>query len=126
MNPLGETFALAASGMQAQATRLRLSAENIANADTPGYRRKLAEFAPATEGAGVRVGRVLLDQRPAERIHDPSHPLAGPDGSYAGSNVDLVIEIADSRAAGRSYEASLRLFDQAQQMGRSLVDLLRR
>ena len=30
---------LAASGMRAQSERLRHTAENIANTDTPGYRR---------------------------------------------------------------------------------------
>ena len=47
-------------------------------------------------------------------------------GHYDGSNVDLVIEIADAREAQRSYEANLRLFDQARQMTQSLFEILRR
>lgn len=126
MNDLQQTLSFAASGMQAQATRLRLSSENIANADTPGYRRKLTTFTDIAGGKGVATGPVFLDRREGARIHDPAHPLAGPDGYYLGSNVDLVIEIADSRAAQRSYEANLRMFDQARQMGRALMDVLRR
>ncbi|MBN2758958.1 MAG: flagellar basal body rod protein FlgC, partial [Rhodobacteraceae bacterium] len=40
MADLFSTFAIAASGMDAQSRRMRHVTENIANADTPGYRRK--------------------------------------------------------------------------------------
>ena len=130
MDEFARTMAASASGMAAQAARLRLSSENIANVDTPGYHRKTVSFETAFDAAGdsraVHTGPVRLDQRELERIYDPTHPLAGEDGSYLGSNVNLVVEIADAREAGRSYEANLRLFDQARQMAGSLLDLLRR
>jgi flagellar basal-body rod protein FlgC len=116
--------------MEAQALRLRFISENIANADTPGYRRKTAAFEAEMargEATGrVQLGDVELDGRDLTRIHDPGHPLAGADGYYEGSNVDMVVEIADAREAQRSYEANLRLFDQARQMSQSLLELLRR
>ena len=122
--------AQAASGLKAQAQRLRLVSENIANADTPGYRRKLTSFEAVVEHGSatgeVKAGPVTLDQAARERIYDPGNPLAGPDGFYEGSNVDLVIEIADAREAQRSYEANLKMFDQSRQMSKSLLDLLRR
>ena len=121
---------LAASGLRAQAVRLRHISENIANVDTPGYRRKLVAFEEAvrfgrTTGE-VQAGRMQLDQSTLPRIHDPAHPMADQDGYYDGSNVDLVIELADAREAGRSYEANLRMFEQTRQMNGSLLDLLRR
>lgn len=130
MDDLMRTQALSASGMRAQAMRLRLVSENIANADTPGYRRKLTTFRnepePGDPGPGlVATGPVQLDRRDLEEIHDPSHPLADARGNYLGSNVDLVIEIADARQAQRSYEANLKMFDEARQMTKSLLDLLR-
>ncbi len=105
--------------------RLRHVSENIANADTPGYQRKLSSFRDAVDG-GVQAGPVKLDQSELTRMYDPGHPLADATGHYDGSNVDLVIEIADAREAQRSYEANLRMFDQARQMTQSLFDLLRR
>jgi flagellar basal-body rod protein FlgC len=130
VDEFARTMEASASGMAAQAARLRLSSENIANVDTPGYHRKTVSFETAFDAAGdsraVHTGPVRLDQRELERIYDPTHPLAGEDGSYLGSNVNLVVEIADAREAGRSYEANLRLFDQARQMAGSLLDLLRR
>ncbi len=125
MGDLFNSMNASVSGMSAQSTRLRLSAENIANADTPGYRRKLVPFEQVLDGT-VRPGNVQLDRSERERIYDPAHPMAGEDGYYEGSNVNLMIEIADAREAQRSYEANLRMFDQARQMTSSILDLLRR
>mgnify|MGYP002784584815 CR=1 FL=1 len=113
------------SGLRAQAQRLRLSAENIANADTPGYRRKLAGF-EATAGGLVVPGPVRLDAAPLARRHDPANPLADAQGYVEGSNVNLLMEIADAREAQRSYEANLKMFEQTRAMSSALLDLLRR
>lgn len=126
MADLFSAFGFAASGMEAQAHRLRYVSENIANADTPGYQRKTVSFRQAVDGARVEAGPVRLDRRVVDRVFDPGHPLADTEGYREGSNVDLIIEIADAREAQRSYEANLRLFDQARQMTQSLFDLLRR
>ena len=130
MSDLSKTLSLSASGMQAQAMRLRHVSENIANADTPGYHRKVVAFEEAVkEGrrtGEVALGKVSLSDQELQRIYDPSHPLADDGGYYDGTNVDLVVEIADAREAQRSYEANLRLFDQARQMHSALIDLLRR
>ena len=120
------TFSTAATGMDAQARRLRLISENIANVNTPGFRRKMLTFEEMAERAGVAVGPVELDQAELPRIHDPSHPMANAEGYYEGSNVSLVVEIADAREAQRSYEANLKMFDQARNMSSQLLDLLKR
>lgn len=124
------TLHIAASGMRAQSERMRHTAENIANVDTPGYRRKLISFEEQTNfgrpTGAVEASRVKLDRTELPSIYNPAHPMADEQGYYQGSNVDLVIEIADSREAGRSYEANLKMFEQTRQMGASLLDLLRR
>ena len=126
MSEMLKSLSFAASGMEAQAQRLQHVSENIANADTPGYQRKIISFSQEMESGTIVVGPVRLDQTALPRVYDPSHPLADETGYYDGSNVDLVIEIADAREAQRSYEANLRIFDQARQMTQSLFDLLRR
>ena len=119
----------ASSGMAAQSARLRVTSENIANADTPGYRRKILPFEEVMDrqSGAVRVapGRLFLDDAEFERVQDPSHPLANEMGYYEASNVDLIIEIADAREAQRSYEANLKIFDQSRRMASSLLDLLK-
>ena len=126
MSDLLNSLSFAASGMEAQAMRLRHVSENIANADTPGYHRKIVSFQEEMQTGQVTTGPVRLDRSELVRIYDPGHPLADETGHYDGSNVDLVIEIADAREAQRSYEANLKMFDQARQMTQSLFDLLRR
>jgi len=130
MSEFGNSLSVSASALKAQATRLRHVSENISNADTPGYRRKTVPFEAVrdleTDVENVKVGRVRLDQTDLERVYDPSHPLADTSGHYEGSNVDLMIEIADAREAQRSYEANLKMFDQTRQMSTALLDLLRK
>lgn len=130
MSEFSNALSVSASGLKAQAQRLRHVSENISNADTPGYRRKTITFENvfAANGATspVETGRVRLDQSELERIHDPSNPMADSSGYYDGSNVNLLIEIADAREAQRSYEANLKMFEQVRQMSSSLMELLRK
>lgn len=128
MSGFSDALSISSSGLRAQSTRLRLVSENIANADTPGYRRKVAPFETQTgdDLALVQVGSVRTDRSELERIHDPSHPMADAAGYYEGSNVNMIIEIADAREAQRTYEANLKMFDQARQMSSRLFELLRR
>ncbi|MFP7674684.1 flagellar basal body rod protein FlgC [Marivita sp. S0852] len=129
MSAFSKALGVSASGLKAQAYRLQIVSENVANTDTPGYRRKTITFKSEVERSGlpkVAVDAVKLDRREGERIFEPGHPLADKDGHYIGSNVDLVIEIADAREAQRSYEANLKMFDQSRQMSSGLMDLLRK
>lgn len=130
MADFSDAMKITSSAMSAQAARLRHVSENIANADTPGYQRKTISFQSVMEAGRdtglVETGRVRLDQTPLDQIYDPSHPMADANGNYDGSNVNLLIEIADAREAQRSYEANLKLFDQVRQMSTSLMDLLRK
>jgi flagellar basal-body rod protein FlgC len=130
MTDFSDALGAATSGMRAQADRLRYVSENIANADTPGYQRKTLSFEQemlrGDPTGGVRVGPVRLDQTALEQIYDPSHPLADETGYHDGSNVNLLIEVADAREASRSYEANLKMFEQIRQMSSALMDLLRK
>ncbi|MDF3415199.1 flagellar basal body rod protein FlgC [Sulfitobacter sp. M57] len=130
MSDFSNALSISSSGLRAQAARLRHLSENISNADTPGYRRKTISFESEMAGRSdisqVKPGRVRLDKSELEKIHDPTHPLADATGHYDGSNVDLLIELADAREAQRSYEANLKVFEQTRKMSSGLMDLLRR
>ncbi len=129
MSDFANSLSVSSSGLKAQANRLRHVSENISNADTPGYRRKSVPFEAVrnieTNVEQVRVGRVILDRSDLQKIYDPTHPMSDESGHYDGSNVDLMIEIADAREAQRSYEANLKMFDQTRNMSSALMDLLR-
>ena len=130
MADFSEALNVAASGMRAQASRIRYVSENIANNDTPGYRRKTVSFEEEVERGNktgsVAAGPLQLDRTQLPRVYDPSNPLADESGYYEGSNVNLLIEIADAREANRSYEANLKMFDQVRKMSSALMDLVRR
>ncbi len=130
MFDLMKAMKAAASGMGAQANRLRIVGENVANADTPGFQRKTISFIEEIDrvrgGSQVKPGQVVLDQSEPRQSYEPGHPLANDRGLVTLSNVNPLIEIADAREAQRSYEANLSIFDQARRMRSGLLDLMRR
>ena len=130
IDPLSQTMTAASSGMRAQANRLSMVSENLSNADTHGYKRKIMNFEQVldreTQNMRVESSRPTLDQRIGDMTFDPSHPLANGDGYVEMSNVDMMMELADAREAGRSYDANLTTFRQAGEMYRGLLSLLGR
>lgn len=127
MSVFTSTLGHAVSGMDIQSRRLELTSENISNADTPGYRRKiLTDGGPVSFGAQqFRDLVVSLDESLGERAYDPTNPMADDEGYVLGSNVSVIIEMADMREASRTYEANLNAFQNARTMYRSLLDVLR-
>lgn len=126
MTDFSSALRVTSSALRMQAQRLQLISQNIANIDTPGFRRKMAPVETAQDSGDVALGRTFLDQRALEKIYQPGHPLADASGHFDGSNVDLIMEIADAREAQRSYEANLKMFQQTRQMSSALNELLRR
>ncbi|MEL6859742.1 MAG: flagellar basal body rod C-terminal domain-containing protein [Pseudomonadota bacterium] len=127
MNPFDFSMQQAVSGMRTNSQRITVSAENVSNADTPGYQRKILtteqRFGSELSFSALRTS---LDQTPGELEFNPAHPMADGDGYVTLSNVSLVTEMADLREANRSYEANLNSFQQARNMYSSLLDVLRR
>ncbi len=126
----------AATGLRAQSVRIRISAENLANADstanTPGgdpYRRKAPVFRAYYDreiGADtVKVQGSRLDMSPFELKYDPSHPGANADGYVKLSNVSSLTEMADLREAQRAYEANLNVIESSRAMMLGVVSLLK-
>jgi len=130
MDDFSKTMSTAAQGMRAQSVRVRIAAENMANANTPGYQRKLIEFREMVDRqsgvAGVKIGRISRDQSAPVKLYEPSHPLADAKGYVTYSNVSMLVELSDAREAQRSYEADLNLFNQSRRMYGRVLDLLRR
>jgi flagellar basal-body rod protein FlgC len=130
MSDLSKAMHVLTTGMRGQGQRLVHIAENISNVDTPGYRRKTIDFREAVEGGtrtgGIETGQVRLDRSDLPMIHDPDHPLANAEGYHLGSNVSLMVELADAREAQRSYEANVKMFEQVRRMSSAIMDVLRR
>lgn len=129
------TMTIAASALKAQQARMRIVAENIANADstgrTPGadpYRRQVTVFkaSPVDGGVGVRLTEVLPDKTDFTLEYDPSNPAADAKGFVKRPNVNPLIETMDMRDAQRAYEANLNVIETQRAMDSRALDMLRK
>ena len=131
-----KTISVAASGLKAQSGRMRVIAENIANADSAGekpgadpYLRKIPTFGRRfdreLEAQVVELGRVKPDQSAFRTKYEPGHPAADLKGEVKLPNVNSVVETMDMREAQRSYEANLNLITATRRMISRTLEILR-
>lgn len=136
IDPLAASSRIAGTGMEAQSERMRVIAENIANAQSTGkaagsapYTRKTITFRTALDRASgtaaVAVRQIGEDKAPFRVEYDPGNPAADADGNVKLPNVNMLIEMADMREANRSYEANLQMIKQTRSMIASIIELLR-
>ena len=131
-----KSMAIAASGLRAQTSRMRVISENIANADStaqrPGgdpYRRKIPTFRSeidrALDANVIGMGRVRADPTDFRTKYEPGHPSADANGYVKYPNVNSLVEMTDMREAQRSYEANLNVIGATRRMIQRTIDLLR-
>ena len=131
-----KSMSVAASGLRAQTERMKIIAENIANANSTSptkggdpYRRQIATmsstFDRELETNLVQSGKPLPDKSDFRSQYDPGNPNADKQGYVKLPNVDSLVEIMDMRDAQRSYEADLTMMQTSKQMMASTVDLLK-
>ena len=131
----GVTQAVAASALRAQQARMRIIAENLANADstskTPGgdpYRRQAPVFTPTrVAGAqGVKMSKVEGDKTEFRQEYEPGNPSADAKGYVKLPNVNGLVEALDMREAQRAYEANLNVIETSRAMQARTLDLLKK
>jgi flagellar basal-body rod protein FlgC len=131
-----KSIAIAASGLRAQAGRMRVISENIANADStaprPGgepYRRKIptfrAEIDRALDAQVVGLGRVQTDPSDFRLKHEPGHPAADANGNVKYPNVNSLVEMTDLKEAQRSYEANINVITASRRMIQRTIEILK-
>jgi flagellar basal-body rod protein FlgC len=133
---LMESLMISAAGMRAQGQRLRVVAENLANADSVAevaggdpYRRKTISFKNQLDRElgmeTVQVSKVGEDPSDFRMKYDPGNPAADAKGYVKLPNVNSLIEMSDMREAQRSYEANLKAIEVARSMLQRTIDLIR-
>ena len=131
-----KSMTIAASGLRAQAGRMRIISENIANADsTPTspnadpYRRKVPSFVSEVDraiGANVvALGRTGVDNSAFRLKYEPGHPAADQNGNVKYPNVNPLLEMTDMREAQRSYEANINIISATRRMLQRTIDILK-
>lgn len=133
---LMNSIKISASGMRAQGTRLRVLAENVANAESVGnkpgddpYRRKTITFDNVLNrdmnADIVEVSKIGRDQSSFKLEYEPTHPLADDQGYIKMPNVNSLIELTDLREAERGYEANMSVIESSKSLIQRTIDLIR-
>ncbi|MBS6561269.1 MAG: flagellar basal body rod protein FlgC [Clostridiales bacterium] len=140
------TMDINASGMTAQRMRLDVVSENIANIETTRtesggpYKRKVVVLETNQNNSfqqilkntankngssygGVKVAKILEDQKEGKPVYDPTHPDANDEGYVLMPNVDLVKETVDGMSATRSYEANITAFNAVKLMAQKALEI---
>jgi flagellar basal-body rod protein FlgC len=137
MTDIFSTLSISGAGMRTQNERIRVIAQNIANADTgptrPGenpYRRQIISFRNHMDRTAgeklVQVDKVSQDNRTEfEKKYLPGHPAADADGYVMMPNINPLVETMDMREASRTYEANIGMFTQTRDMMNRTIDILR-
>jgi flagellar basal-body rod protein FlgC len=131
-----KSIAIAASGLRAQAGRIRVISENIANAESAApragadpYRRRIPTFRSemdrALEAKTVALGPVATDRADFRTKYEPGHPAANTSGIVKYPNVNPLIEMTDMREAQRSYEANVNVIGATRRMIQRTLDILK-
>ncbi len=130
------SMGIATSGLRAQAGRMRVISENIANADSTAqtaggdpYRRKIPTFVNqldrVLEAKTVSMGAIKRDQSDFRMKYEPSNPAADQNGYVKYPNVNPLVEMTDMRDAQRSYEANLNIISATRRMIQRTLDILK-
>jgi flagellar basal-body rod protein FlgC len=130
------SISIAASGLRAQAGRMRVIAENVANADSTAprpngepYRRKIVSFRSeidrSLEARVVALGRVQTDPTDFRSKYEPGHPAADANGNVKYPNVNSLVEMTDMREAQRSYEANINVISATRRMLQRTIEILK-
>jgi flagellar basal-body rod protein FlgC len=136
VNDFARSMGIATSGLRAQAGRMRVISENIANADSTAqaaggdpYRRKVPTFSSALDrtldAQVVTLGRIRPDPSAFRVKHDPGNPAADASGDVKYPNVNSMVEMTDMRDAQRSYEANLNIISATRRMIQRTLDILK-
>ena len=121
-----DSLNISSTGLSAQRLRMNLISSNLANVNTTRtengepYKRKDAVFEavqnPDFENVlneqvdnaanGVKVARIVEDEKPFIEKYDPGHPDADENGYVRLPNVNIVEEMVNMISASRSFEAN--------------------
>ena len=140
----------ASNGLEAQRQRMEIVSENIANASTPGYKRKIPVFSQRAAdpfslimakqlgikeedlanflngnqvGKGVEISQILIDKKPGYKLHMPGHPNADSNGDVEMSNVDTLVEMVEMMYAVRNYKANLSIVEMAKSAAKETLNI---
>ncbi len=127
---MSDALNIALSGMNLNAKRLGVSANNVANmqstgpADNPGaaYQPQRVQSVSAGEGGGVQA--VVQNVQPAtSTAYSPNDANANAEGLVAMPNVSLEAEVIEQMMAVTGYKANAAAIKTLAAMEKALLDI---
>lgn len=136
LDDLSASSRVSAKGMQLQSERLKVIAQNIANADTAArspheapYSRKVIyvkrHYEPKYGAELTKIDKIARDHSEFRLKYEPGHPASNRDGYVKYPNVDPVLEMADAKEAQRSFEANLSALEIARSNQAKILEVLK-
>lgn len=133
MTTIGSSLSSSLSGLQANAKRMAVSAEDVANALTTGKMDAKtgavsggyeAQDVVQTSVAGGGVRAKAVPSTPATvTVNNPSDPNANEDGNVALPNVDFAQERVEQITAVTGYKANAAAIRTMTGMEKALLDI---
>jgi flagellar basal-body rod protein FlgC len=140
------TFKIGSSALKAQTLRMNTISSNLANVETTStpeggpYKKKSVVFQSTPISfeqtlnksingdvedsvKGVKVSKVVEDEREPRKVYDPSHPDADDQGYVSMPNVSVLEEMVDMMSATRSYQANTTSIQMAKRMAMKALSI---
>ena len=106
----------AISGLQAASLKLKVSANNVANANTDGYQKQQVTTQTGTYGVEVKVEK-------GSSVESPNIQTGGEPRPDAPSNVDVAEDLLEMKAAQNLFEANLKTLNTNDNMLGRILDI---
>ena len=127
---------ISSAGLGAQSQRLKVIAQNVANAESVGtragqepYRRKTVSFKETLDKESgvplVQAAKIGVDRSNFNKRYEPTNPEADKDGFVLYPNVNTMLEMVDMREARRAYEANLNMIEASKSMYTDTLNLIK-
>lgn len=125
------SFGVSLSALNVAATRMQVSANNLANRQSTGTRvngevvnepYKPQRVVQTTEG-GVPKANIETVTNPTQKLYMPDHPQADEQGFLEVPNVDEASELIEMKMATYDYKAALKAITIEDKMQQALLDI---
>ena len=118
---------VATSALGALSVSLQVSANNLANVNTNGFKQSDVRFETGPGDQGVRISEIRKDSTPGSPVEAPVYPIVGRQyeqhmGWVESSNTDVPRQFVDMISASNAWQANTATIRTADDMLGYLVN----
>ena len=115
------------TALGALSVSLQVSANNLANVNTNGFKQSDVRFETGPGDQGVRISEIRKDATPGSPVEAPVYPIVGRQyeqhmGWVESSNTDVARQFVDMISASNAWKANTAAIRTADEMMGTLVN----